>query len=378
MQDMPDTISPSSSRVLQLDGIRGFAILLVVLYHYVAVSVPVDAGKGFLFLRQVFSDAWSGVDLFFVLSGFLIAGILIDNRTVSNYFQIFYSRRVSRIFPLYYLFLLLFLLLRLGATRLGLFSESLFASPLPIFPYFVYLQNLAMAIYGTFGNEFLAITWSLAIEEQFYLFLPLVIRWSSPRKLPLHLVFFVCLSVGLRAALGAGTFLAFVFTPWRLDGLFLGALLAVLWRTPTLLDILKSYLVWIKVAFVALLLYVVFNAFTEPMGSLDHLFIFGLFYATLILLSLIENSNIGRFFCWSPLRYLGQISYGIYLFHQMVNGLIHDLIFKSLPSFHSLPTVLVTLLALVVTCLIAHGTYVTFEKRFIDYGQRRRYSETAS
>jgi peptidoglycan/LPS O-acetylase OafA/YrhL len=372
---MSKPITSPPTRVPQLDGIRGFAILLVILYLYVAVPVPADASKGFLFLRQALSNAWSGVDLFFVLSGFLIAGILIDNRASRNYFQVFYTRRVSRIFPLYYFFLLLFIILQLSAPLLGFFSKDLFANPIPIFPYFIYLQNLAMAAYGTFGNEFLAITWSLAIEEHYYLLLPLVVRWSNPKRLPLNLLFLVCLTLSLRATLGAGKVYAFVFTPWRLDGLFLGALLAVLFRASTVFDVLKSRLVWVKIAFVALLLYFVYSSLTEPLGSLDHLFIFGLLYAILILLSLVENTSFARLFRWPLLMNIGRISYGIYLFHQLVNGVVHDLIFKGPPSFHSLPTILATLFAFLVTYLVAQGTYHAFEKRFIAFGHRYSYSD---
>jgi peptidoglycan/LPS O-acetylase OafA/YrhL len=371
----PQSASLNSARVPQIDGIRGAAILLVVLYHYVAVPVPADAGKGFLFLRQALSNAWSGVDLFFVLSGFLIAGILIDHRSSKNYFPVFYVRRVSRIFPLYYFFLFLFLFLQFSAPFLDLFSKGLFANPLPIQSYFLYLQNLAMAVNGTFGNEFLAITWSLAIEEHFYLFLPLIVRWSHPKRLPLNLFFLICLTLGLRATVGAGSFFAFVFTPWRLDGLFLGALLAVLLRTPRVLELFKKQLTWIKIAFVALLLFFAYSSMTELFGSLDHLFLFGLMYAALILLSLVGNTALGHIFSWSPLIHTGRIAYGIYLFHQLVNGMLQDLIFKQPPGFYNLPTVLVTLLAFVITFLIAQGTYHAFEKRFIDFGHSYRYLE---
>jgi peptidoglycan/LPS O-acetylase OafA/YrhL len=73
--------------------------------------------------------------------------------------------------------------------------------------------------------------------------------------------------------------------------------------------------------------------------------------------------------------YIGQISYGIYLFHQLINGMVHDLIFGTLPSFQNLPTALATLLAFLVTCLVAQGTYRAFEKRFIDFGHKYSYSD---
>ena len=96
-------------RISRLDGVRGMAILLVLVWHYFAAQVVAEP-KGFLhYCPSALSLTWSGVDLFFVLSGFLISGILLDHRNTSNYFRVFYIRRVYRIFPLYFLLLGLFL-----------------------------------------------------------------------------------------------------------------------------------------------------------------------------------------------------------------------------------------------------------------------------
>lgn len=366
---------PSPARIVELDGVRGFAILLVVLWHYVAISIPADAGKPLLFVRQVLGNAWSGVDLFFVLSGFLITGILIDNRRSPAYFQAFYARRASRIFPLYAFFLFGFFLLRYVSLHFGIFTETLFASPLPIAPYFLYLQNIAMALGGTFGNEFLAVTWSLAIEEHFYLLLPLLVRRIHPRRLLLTILVLIGLSVGLRAALLQGTLAAFVLTPWRLDGLFLGAILAIVFRSRAALDVLRRHIGKIKMGCALLLGYFIFSSLTEDVGSLDHLFVFSLFFAGLVFLTLSNGGGIlARVFRARWLVSIGQVSYGIYLFHQMVNGLVHDLWFKSSPSFGSLPTILATLFAALATYALAKATYQAFEKRFIEFGHQIRYS----
>lgn len=368
----------SPSRIPELDGVRGMAILLVILYHYVAVPIPADASPGFLFVRQLFSNGWSGVDLFFVLSGFLITGILIDHREAENYFAVFYTRRISRIFPLYYFFLLLFFVLQRSETR-GYWSAGLFANSLPLLPYFFFLQNLTMAAYGDFGNKFLAVTWSLAIEEQFYLLLPLVVRRSLPQRLPLNVVFLIGLPIVLRATLGgSGFFHGFVLTPWRLDTLFLGSLLAIVVRKPKALAFLSAHLAWVKAAFFILLLFVVYSSMTEEVGSLDHLFVFGVFYTTLVFLALADKTGfLARFFRYPVLRYLGQISYGMYLFHQLINGILHDLFFGSAPRVYSVSTILVTLFAFLVTCLVATGTYHAFEKRFIAWGHKCQYRMTS-
>jgi peptidoglycan/LPS O-acetylase OafA/YrhL len=371
----PNELSSAPQRIPELDGLRGLAVILVLLYHYVAVSIPADSTGGLHVIRQLFSKNWSGVDLFFVLSGFLIGGILIDNRSATNYFSVFYTRRISRIFPLYYFFLGIFLLMAHFAQRPGLFSASIFVNRLPTLPYFLYVQNFIMALRGTFGNEFLAVTWSLAIEEHFYLLLPMIVWVSRPKRLPLNLLFLISLSLILRTTLARGTFSAFVLTPWRLDSLFLGVLLAMLIRAPVLLTQVKARLSWIKLACGALFLYLVYCALTQPLGSLNNILLFGVFYATLIFLTLAEKTGVlARIFRRGWLMNIGRVSYALYLFHQMVNGLVHDLLFKTLPRFENLPTILATLLSLLLLYLLANGTYYAFEKRFIARGHRRAYS----
>jgi peptidoglycan/LPS O-acetylase OafA/YrhL len=371
--------TPESKRIPELDGIRGLAILHVLLYHYVAVAIPEDAGAGLGTLRQILSNGWSGVDLFFVLSGFLIAGILIDNRHASNYFKVFYFRRVNRIFPLYYFFLSLFILLQWFGPQLGWLSKNLFTNPFPIAPYFIHLQNFSMALKGTFGNEFLAMTWSLAIEEHFYLFLPLLIHRSRPDRLPLLFLFLIALTLALRTMVGQGSYMGFVLTPWRLDALFLGAFLALMMRKPQTLSWLKTKLAWIKGLFLGLLAFLLYSTLTEELGSLDHLFTFGVFYTLLIFLTLMEkDALLARIFRNPALKNLGLIAYGLYLFHQLVNGLLHDLLLKSAPSFESAATISITLLSLFLTYALAQTTFQLFEKRFIALGHTFRYEEEST
>jgi peptidoglycan/LPS O-acetylase OafA/YrhL len=113
----------------------------------------------------------SGVDLFFVLSGFLIGSILLDNREAANQFKVFYLRRFCRILPIYFVWIALFFVL--GKLLL---NDWLFASRYPAWSYPTFTQNFFMSNIGGFGAGWLAVTWSLAIEEQFYLTAPLLIR----------------------------------------------------------------------------------------------------------------------------------------------------------------------------------------------------------
>src|SRR5690606_16312654 len=148
-----------------LDGLRGLAIALVFLYHATWVPGAVTPlEQAATWLPRV---GFTGVDLFFVLSGFLITRILLRERESPAYYRAFYGRRVLRIFPLYYATLLLWLVIApaLGARDLWLPG----ADPGEAVWYWLYLSNWHDGLAGRFGHAYLAIAWSLAIEEQFYL-----------------------------------------------------------------------------------------------------------------------------------------------------------------------------------------------------------------
>jgi peptidoglycan/LPS O-acetylase OafA/YrhL len=147
-----------------LDGIRGIAILLVLVHHFTLFDPITSVGAWLGFVALL---GWSGVDLFFVLSGFLITGILIDARTSDRYFISFYARRTLRIFPLYYLVVFLCFVVLPYFPR---WHELLVGhANLPEWPYWTYLVNFSIAERDAFQHGVLDVAWSLAIEEQFYL-----------------------------------------------------------------------------------------------------------------------------------------------------------------------------------------------------------------
>ena len=156
-------------RIPELDGLRGLAILSVLFWHYGHYYAPAPGSIG-AWLPPLLRLAWSGVDLFFVLSGFLIGGILIANRKASNYWRVFYVRRACRIFPLYFVVLAAFVLATATITPQP--SNWLLKQEPPFWNYPLFLQNLAWLARSSFGSDFLGPTWSLAVEEQFYLVLP--------------------------------------------------------------------------------------------------------------------------------------------------------------------------------------------------------------
>ena len=149
-------------RTRALDVLRGIAILMVLIHHYSPDSVM--PGR-FVRFTETF---WSGVDLFFVLSGFLIATILLENVNATNYFKVFYIRRSARILPLYWLLLFVVGLLTYAQPT---FFDAKVDNHLPLWSYMVFIQNFLYPKRGYWNDPWLDVTWSLALEEQFYIFL---------------------------------------------------------------------------------------------------------------------------------------------------------------------------------------------------------------
>lgn len=177
------------THIPELDGIRGVAISLVLAFHFFHEPAVVTPGGLAWHVLAPFRIGWTGVDLFFVLSGFLIGRILLDARGASNYFRTFYTRRFDRILPLYAVivcvcYLQIVLLEHRFAPRLSWMLQG----RLPWFSYLFFVQNFWMAARNTLGTWGLGGTWSLAIEEQFYLTLPLLIWLFEPTKLKKYLI----------------------------------------------------------------------------------------------------------------------------------------------------------------------------------------------
>jgi peptidoglycan/LPS O-acetylase OafA/YrhL len=223
--------------VAQIDGLRGIAILLVVAFHYAMSHRAFDENPGFLL--QMSQLGWMGVDLFFVLSGFLITGILLETKDQPHYFRNFLVRRFLRIWPLYYLTLLLFLVvlpLVLGKVpdeMRGMHDNQMW--------FWLYAANWLFASQGGFEGTSGGYFWSLAVEEQFYLIWPLVVFWLSRRRLAQVCVGMLVVSLVLRLAALAYGFsgsAVYVMTFTHLDSLAVGTTIAVAIRSPGVADTL--------------------------------------------------------------------------------------------------------------------------------------------
>ncbi len=370
----------SSTRIPALDGLRGIAILLVLLHHSVFTLQPSSR----LLSRLLFPGrlTWSGVDLFFVLSGFLIGGILFDARDSSRYFKTFYMRRAYRILPLYAavvaLFSLRFMPFHGTLGRFGNFSPS----QIPWASYATFTQNIWMAFLGTFGATPMVVTWSLAVEEQFYLTVPFVIRKISRSHLVFALLAAVVAAPLLRTALyfsfPHGNFAAYVLMPCRADALSLGVLSALLVRTPRAWKLLlanRSALCWATGFLFLGLPVLAYRGYpvSGPMVTGGYSWL-ALFYTGCLLIVVTAASRaMQRVLCNRSLMQLGVIAYCTYLLHlPFIEGS------RRILGLHFVYSSAATQLAggligIVLTIAIATISWTFFEKPLLRRGHRYQY-----
>ena len=214
-----------------LDGLRGIAILLVLAHHLTLVQPTTAFEASALALLHT---GWAGVDLFLVLSGFLITGILLDSRGSDRYFRNFYARRTLRIVPLYYSVVLFsyHVLPRFPTWYVRLVGRS---EVPPERDFWLFLSNFTMAQRDQIQHGILGVSWSLAIEEQYYLAWAPIVWLCPPRSLGLLCIAIVIATPILRAlaiASGASEIDVYVLTPYRADALAAGGWLACAARAP--------------------------------------------------------------------------------------------------------------------------------------------------
>jgi len=378
----------TSLRIPELDGIRGIAIFLVLVWHYGAGLAQTQDRTITGFFVRALGFTWSGVDLFFVLSGFLIGGILLDNKEAVNYFKVFYFRRVCRIFPLYFAWLSLFIVL--GWIFQSLAStfpfDEVFVDRIPRWSHATFTQNFLMAAYGDLGSRWLGVTWSLAIEEQFYLILPCMIRFLSSRRL-LHTL--VVLIVAAPIARTAFFFIhtnaglpGYVLLPCRADALLLGVLCAYILRNETVRGYVTSHPRLLYVVFTGLLLTFGNLLLDSPPITTLAMTSYGysllaLLYSCFLLIAVTERRGAISWIARNPvLRGLGVLAYGVYLFHQGISVLCHALILRQVPQVQTLMDMIVMLCALVVTIGMAFVSWTVFERPLVQFGHALKYARS--
>ncbi len=312
-------VDPAPRRHLPvLDGVRGAAILGVIFFHYTFES---GAPPARLILDKVVlalcAGGWCGVDLFFVLSGFLITGILLDTRDEPAALGYFYVRRVLRIFPLYYVVLAIFFAIA-AASHVPLSAANRISA-------LVYLSNFTIGLHGfdAFPRP-LVHFWSLAVEEQFYIVWPWLVFWLSRKGLFRLCVACLGTALAVRILLAYGLALpvaAYALMPARLDPLAAGALIALAARSKGGLLRWRKLLLALGGAGALGLLVIAAHTrtliFTVPLViSLAPTCLAAIFSAALVLLLLApDTSSVSRALSRGPLPFLGRYSYGLYVVH---------------------------------------------------------------
>lgn len=374
------------ARIPELDGIRGIAIGLVLIDHFFARIIITRPGSFLAYSLVPFRLTWTGVDLFFVLSGFLIGGILLDARESSNYFRVFYVRRFFRIIPIYFVLLIsTAFCMHLSKTgHLGNYEE-LYTGTLPWPMFLLFLQNIGLSIRHVYGTFPLGATWSLAVEEQFYLTLPLLIRFLSRRAL-LRVIFGVIVAAPLLRAWffhinPANGFTWYTLMPCRADQLLLGVLGAIAIRNPDWKSwLLANRRLFLLIGFVLLTGMALLDWRAAYYTSTMSIVAFGFswisfFYlACLLYAVLFTDSLLSRCLRWGWLRGLGIIAYGTYLFHE----LFLSISFGRVPWLRSFRDFALSLLTLVVTIVFCRLSWLYFEKPLVKLGHHTSYKLNAN
>ncbi len=383
-----------------LDGLRGAAILLVMIHHMTVFTPVSGVGR---WISSIADFGWCGVDLFFVLSGFLITGILVDAKGRRHYFLNFYARRTVRIFPLYYavvIFSLIVLPLIARYTNIGALENQL-AEWSEVMDrqqwYWLYLSNFSIAYHHKFAHGILDVSWSLAIEEQFYLIWPALVFLLNPRAIFRMCCVIIVLALLLRAVLismevfdmdwwFAHPMAMYTITFCRMDALAMGGLLAILARRTGDLKILLPIARKFLLAGLAVVLACL--ALDSTMGwkrvgelswsgyamqSLGYTAL-AITFGGLLVLSICANTEkpFGRFMNGRFMSTFGKFSYALYLFHLPIRAVLREVVpffaKNEMPVFLGtrIPIQLAFYIVSTIACLLAAWvSWHLYEKQFL-------------
>jgi len=353
----------TEKRVPWLDGIRGLAILLVVLGH-------------FFNEYYLFTGGWIGVNLFFILSGYLITGRLYEHAAQQggkNYFRNFYGRRVLRIFPVYYACLFVFfIVLPYVYHRYFQFFRELYDEQ---WWYWTYLSNWRMVLYGLPANFTLFIFWSLAVEEQFYLVWPFVFKYTAKIDRKIVILAIWAVSVTVRAT-AARPMLAYFNTLTAAEPLLMGALLTILEKEGTL----ERYRRLVRILFLLAVigLVIVIGMYSDLTFTNVGLMRWGYTCIDVLLATILYRLVAGggreewmrRLFSMKWLCWLGKYSYGIYVYHSFILLMLVEkaqAVWTEKGGQPLMTYVLSRVGGLVLLLLCSYASYHLFEKRFLQW-----------
>jgi peptidoglycan/LPS O-acetylase OafA/YrhL len=338
-----------AGRILELDGVRGIAVLLVLIAHYASALVPMNT--------YVLSTI--GVNIFFVLSGFLIGSIILDESSNPGFLKSFYFRRAARILPIYCVVVGFSIA---AMSIIGSLPWEQHDRLLPAWVYLTFTTNIAFASVPLPNGNLLMPTWTVAVEEQFYLCAPLIIMMTPKRLLPSLLVMICIAAIGARAIFHGNQTAVEFLLPCRMDSLAIG--IAAAWAQRTF-D-LRGRAFGLLAGAAATLAMMWTGIFLAPMiGVIAGPTLFSICIAW-IMLSAIHGAAFAIYLRAKWLRFFGEISYGLYLIHQPVLTLLIGFIL-GIPLFqHGVERLHVTVIAAVISICLATLSWRFFERPIIN------------
>jgi peptidoglycan/LPS O-acetylase OafA/YrhL len=362
------TASPTGERrVVCLDGVRGLMTIMVLVSHYFG-ELPHGIGA--------FMFGWIAVDMFFVLSGYLVGKLILEKQHHGNFFQVFYARRVCRTLPIYFVCLVINFVLMHIFTSPWVEADRSF----PMWSYFTFTQNFFMVATDSIGAHWLAPTWTLTIEEHFYLIVPFLFFIIPRRRIAIVLGTIAVCALAVRA--GVYEFVEYpgltglVLLPTRADVLTAGLLAAVAIKTETMSWQRIEY--WVRLAPIALLLVAAILRMTD--AGVGHLF--AILGPTLVsigcaafLVSLVRGAPEAKRFHSKFLGFFNTTSYAVYLTHLPVLGLMHGLLLGTRPDIATPAQWAVTFAAVPVCIAVSWLLTILVERPLTNYGRTWVWSD---
>jgi peptidoglycan/LPS O-acetylase OafA/YrhL len=335
----------------ELDGVRAIAALMVMFFHFFQIPEVYNA---YATIGKLAVFGQTGVSLFFVLSGFLITRILLFTKNTPGFFYNFYVRRSLRIFPLYFLFLGIyyFLLPIIYKTPFAPFRLQVY--------HWLYLQDFAVTFNWKLDGP--GHFWSLAIEEHFYLFWPVLVYFLNNKRVAIASGIIIVVAFLMRLLLVKHHYEVFYFTFCRMDELAIGALLALLEVRNKLVskNATKFLLLFVAIIIPTLIMWVYFTGSANPVIQVVKFLLIAFSYFSIIgfLISTKETNFIKKVLQIKPLLFSGKISYGLYVFHPFCFGIVFH--------FLNISNIIANfVLSFAFTYLIAILSYYLFENRFL-------------
>lgn len=371
----------------EFDGLRGLSAIGVVAFHYFDWSRnanPIVSWTGYaLYLSP------GSVDMFFILSGFLIGTILLNSRESPNYYKTFYARRFYRIMPLYYAWLAIFFLFFFLTPGWGILHPAGYSTAGIIGIYLAVLQNNVVPVLN--GSIWVGTSWTLGVEEPFYAIVPFCFRVKRKRTMAAIFMGTIAFSLLFRAfvlgvwAKGAnwGEDASYYWTPSRISVPAWGCLLAVAWSVPEIKDWITRH---VKLFYIGMPCFIAANVLLDRGRgwNIPHTFaLYALFGRETLVLSALclvtavlahPEGKLAGVMRWRVLKRFGTISYGMYLMHFGILWFMFRFIFhQQQMNTHSMLAVELLPIGFLVVWGIAELSWKYFEQPLVQRGQKYRY-----